>query len=209
MQGFFITFEGIDGSGKSTMAALLHDYLRAAGHSVVMTREPGDSRLGGKLRQMLLLEADLLTEAREEALLFAADRAAHVRELILPALAAHKIVLCDRYTDSTLAYQGGGRGLDEGFLRRLNSFAGFDLSADMTFYFDLPLAAARQRQNRDKDRMEQQDGEFFARIIAVYQRLAAAEPARIRRIDATQEKQVVFAAMLSHLPEELRAEEHI
>ena len=199
-QGYFITLEGIDGCGKSTAARLLREHLQAKGLAVTLTREPGAGRLGSKLRHMLLSDNSLQPDARTEALLFAADRAAHVREIIRPALEQGHIVLCDRYTDSTLAYQGGGRGLDEGFLRRLNEFATFDLKPDITFLLELPPALARQRQGQSQDRLEQEDEEFFARIAAMYQRLAAAEPERIQVIDASQTPEQVLTAILAQMP---------
>ena len=201
-KGFFITLEGIDGCGKSTAAGLLAGHLQAAGRPVTLTREPGAGRLGGKLRHLLLTDSVSQPEARTEALLFAADRAAHVQEIILPALEQGQVVLCDRYTDSTLAYQGGGRGLDEGFLRQLNDFASFGLKPDITFFLSLPLDIARQRQGHDQDRLEQEDADFFSRIDAAYQRLAAAEPSRIRVIDASQTPQQVLEDILRQLPED-------
>ena len=199
-KGYFITLEGIDGCGKSTAAKLLAEYLRAAGHEVILTFEPGAGRLGSKLRHMLLTDSNCRLEARAEALLFAADRAAHVKEIIAPALAEGHIVLCDRYTDSTLAYQGGGRGLPEAFLRSLNDFACFGIEPDSTFFLRLPLPLARQRQGKSHDRLEREDEEFFTRIGAVYQRLAAIEPARIHVIDATKSPKQVLAAILNRLP---------
>jgi dTMP kinase len=195
--------EGIDGCGKSTAAKMLSERLREAGHKVALTREPGTGRLGSKLRHLLLSDSVLPPEARAEALLFAADRAAHVREIIIPALEGGSIVLCDRYTDSTLAYQGGGRGLDEGFLRQLNDFASFGVRPDATFLLDLPLALARLRQGQSQDRLEQEDGEFFTRISMTYRRLAAAEPDRIHVIDAAQPPPLVLAAMLACLPRQM------
>jgi len=207
-RGYFITLEGIDGCGKSSAAKLLCEHLRAAGRTVVLTKEPGAGRLGGRLRQMLLTDGSLQLEARTEALLFAADRAAHVQEIIAPALEAGHIVLCDRYTDSTLSYQGGGRGLDEAFLRRLNAFASCGVGPDLTFFLDLPLTIARQRQGRSPDRLEREDREFFSRIQAAYRRLAAEEPARIRTIDAAPALKQVVAAMLACLPADLLENNH-
>ncbi|MCL1906300.1 MAG: dTMP kinase [Clostridiales bacterium] len=201
--GYFITFEGIDGCGKSTSAKMLAERLQAAGQVVTLTREPGAGRLGSKLRRMLLTDDSLQPEARAEALLFAADRAAHVQEVILPALKAGNVVLCDRYTDSTLAYQGGGRGLPEAFLRRLNDFAGFGLCPDITFFLSLPIELARLRQGHSPDRLEQEDGEFFFRIAEVYRRLAAEEPARICVIDATQTPEQVLADIVACLPDNI------
>ena len=200
-RGYFITLEGIDGCGKSTAAGLLAEALRAKGHVVTLTREPGAGHLGGKLRHLLLTDRSLQPEARAEALLFAADRADHVQEIIIPALDNGHIVLCDRYTDSTIAYQGGGRGLEEGFLRQLNEFASFGIKPDITFLLELPPALARQRQGQGQDRLEQEDEGFFARIATTYQRLAAEEPARIRVIDASQTPEQVLADMLGQMPE--------
>ena len=198
-RGYFITLEGIDGCGKSTAAHLLADHLQAVGQAVTLTYEPGASQLGGKLRHMLLADSALQPETRTEALLFAADRAAHVQEIIIPALTAGHVVICDRYTDSTLAYQGGGRGLSEAFLRQLNDFACFGVYPDITFFLDLPLSLARQRQGQSRDRLEQEEEEFFMRIAAVYRRLAAEESARIRVIKADQKPEQVLAAMLEHI----------
>ncbi|MCL1975995.1 MAG: dTMP kinase, partial [Firmicutes bacterium] len=163
--------------------------------------EPGACRIGIKLRQLLLTDEGTKPQAHTEALLFAAERAAHVQDIIIPALNAGHIVLCDRFTDSTLAYQGGGRGLSEVFLRQLNDFASFGLKPDRTFYLELPLAIARERQGLNKDRLEQEDEDFFLRITAVYKRLAAAEPQRIKTIDAAQTTKKVLADLLLHIPQ--------
>jgi dTMP kinase len=199
-KGFFITLEGIDGCGKSTAARLLAAHLRAIGQEVTLTREPGAGCFGSKLRYMLLTDSDFQPEARAEALLFAADRASHVQKIIIPALEKGQTVLCDRFTDSTLAYQGGGRGLPEGFLRQLNDFASFGLRPDSTFLLILPLALARLRQRNNHDRLEQEDGEFFMRIETVYKRLATEEPARIHMLDASKTPEKILEAMVARLP---------
>ena len=195
--GYLITFEGIDGCGKSTAANLLAEYMQAVGHKVTLTYEPGAGQLGSKLRYMLLSDSALKPEVRAEALLFAADRAAHMEEIILPALRAGHIVLCDRFTDSTLAYQGGGRGLCVSFLDQLNEFASFGIKPRITFLLDLPQQLARQRRGQSQDRLEREDEEFFARIAVVYHKLAAAEPDRIKILDASQTPQQILSEMIA------------
>ncbi len=195
----FITFEGIDGSGKTTMLTRLAAHLAAQNYDFISTLEPGGSALGQNLRQILLNDSHLKPSCQAEALLFAADRAVHIEQKIKPALAKGQIVLCDRFIDSTIAYQGGGRGLDMAFLEQLNNFATANLKPDISFYFDLPLNIARQRQNAVLDKMEQEAAAFFERVIATYKQLALADPKRIKTIDATQGLDQVFAAVLSHL----------
>ncbi len=195
----FITFEGIDGSGKTTMLNRLAAYLKSQSHDCLSTLEPGGSALGQNLRQILLNDSKLKPSCHAEALLFAADRAVHIEQIIKPALAKGQIVLCDRFIDSTLAYQGGGRGLDMAFLEQLNNFATANLKPDITFYFDLPLNIARQRQNAVLDKMEQEAAAFFDRVLATYRQLAMADSQRIKTIDASQDQDQVFAALLAHL----------
>ena len=185
MKGVFITFEGIDGSGKTLMHRLIAADLRAAGYEVQTTREPGGSELGRSIRRLLLDSAVGDVDARTETLLYAADRALHVEKVIKPALAAGKIVLSDRYIDSSFAYQGGGRMLDLEQIRQINHFAIDRVMPDHTIYLELPPEAALLRRKGNQDRLEQEDIAFFSRIAAAYRLLAAAESERFIVIDAT------------------------
>lgn len=185
MSGLFVTFEGVDGSGKSLMLKLAAKTLRDLGYDVLCTREPGGSPLGQKLRSIILDSPYGAVDPRGEALLYAADRALHVANVIKPALAAGQVVLCDRYEDSSYAYQGGGRNVELADIRRLNDFATYGLRPDATFLLDLPAEAALGRLRGPKDRIEQEDISFFEDIAAAYRRLAAAEPERFYVIDAT------------------------
>ena len=180
----FITFEGIDGAGKSTHIAALTAYLIERGAAVVGTREPGGTELAEALRELVLhRRMDGLTEA----LLVFAGRRDHLQRVIEPALAAGKTVLCDRFTDATFAYQGGGRGMDPAVLGTLEQWVQSGRQPDLTLWFDLPPAQAAQRRAavREADRFEQQDLAFFERVRAAYAQRAAAAPARFARIDAS------------------------
>ncbi len=192
-QGLFITFEGIDGCGKSLMAAMTQTWLVENGYEVLATLEPGGSDLGKVFRQMLLDSSYGSVDSHTETLLFMVDRSRHVTDVIRPALANGKIVLCDRYIDSTIAYQGGGRGLDIDELTRLNDFAINGVYPDLTIYLSLPIEQAMQRIPGTKDRLEQENVEFFARVAAEYEQLADQYPHRIQRIDASGSPQDVFA----------------
>ena len=185
-RGRFISFEGIDGAGKSTQHAWAVDYLRAQGRTVVATREPGGTPLGEKLRALLLSEPMNL---ETEALLMFAARREHVAEVIEPALARGDWVVCDRFVDASFAYQGGGRGLDWKKLESLAEWVLGDLQPDLTLIFDAPVAIAQQRLHAataNPDRFEQEQAEFFERVRAAYLRIAAENPDRVRLIDATQ-----------------------
>lgn len=185
MSGLFVTFEGVDGSGKSLMLKLAAQKLRSMGYDVLCTMEPGGSPLGQKLRSIILDSPYGSVDPRSEALLYAADRALHVANVIKPALAEGRVVLCDRYEDSSYAYQGGGRNVELEDIRRLNDFATYGVRPDATFLLDLPAEAALGRLHGPKDRIEQEDISFFEDIAAAYRRLAAAEPNRFYVIDAT------------------------
>ena len=186
MNGLFITFEGVDGSGKSLMLKLAAQKLRACGYDVLCTMEPGGSPLGRQLRQIILDSPYGTVDPRGELLLYAADRALHVSKVIQPALAAGRIVLCDRYIDSSYAYQGGGRSIETEDIRLLNDFAAYGLLPDVTFLLDLPAAEALSRLHGPKDRIEQEDLSFFENIAAAYRRLAESEKERFHVIDATR-----------------------
>lgn len=183
MTGRFITFEGIDGAGKSTHIERVAQHLRERGASLVQTREPGGTTLAESLRTLFLhQDMDGLTEA---LLVFAARRD-HVQRVIAPALALGQTVLCDRFTDASFAYQGGGRGMDWQVLQTLAGWVQQGREPDLTFWFDVDpqVAAQRRAQAREADRLEQLDLDFFTRVRAAYARRAEEAPMRFVRIDA-------------------------
>ena len=191
----FITFEGGDGSGKTTQLKTLESYLIARGKSCLSTREPGGTSLGELIRQVLLEVSKQPITSPTELFLYLADRAQHIHEVIIPALEQGKIVLCDRHTDSTLAYQGYGRGIDLGLLRSLNDIASQGIKPDLTLLFDCPVGiglfrtARRQSHTasgRNEDRFEREKIEFHERVRAGFLELARAEPNRFRIIDAAR-----------------------
>ena len=185
-RGKFITFEGIDGAGKSTHIATVVDLLRARGLQVVSTREPGGTPLGEKLRELLLHEAMHL---ETEALLMFAARREHLAQVIEPALARGDWVVCDRFSDATYAYQGGGRGLDKAKFADLERWVHGHLQPDLTFLFDLPPEVAGERiaqQGRVLDKFEQERADFHGRVRQAYLERAAEAPRRIRVINAGQ-----------------------
>ena len=188
----FITFEGGDGTGKTTQIQIVERYLRDLNRAYVLTREPGGTTLGKMLRKLLLEAGDQEIASSAELFLYLADRAQHVQEIIGPALAAGKIVLCDRFIDSTVAYQGYGRGIDLAWLRRLNDDATQGLRPDLSFLFDCPvnvgLARAARRGTRssrlEKDRFEREQIEFHEKVRRGFLELAHADTKRFRIIDA-------------------------
>jgi len=191
MPARFITFEGIDGAGKSTHLEAVAQRLRDGGDTVLCTREPGGTPLAESLRELVLNQP---MDPMTEALLVFAARRDHVHQLIVPALARGETVLCDRFTDATFAYQGGGRGFDTAVLRQLEHDVHGTLQPDLTIWFDLPatLAAERRGAARSPDRFEQQDIEFFERVRRGYQARAQAAPHRIVRIDASLDRASVW-----------------
>jgi dTMP kinase len=221
--GCFISLEGIDGAGKSSHLSALADLLRSQGHTLLLTREPGGTPLAEQLRALFLhSEMDALTEA---LLVFAARRD-HLRRVIAPALARGEVVVCDRFTDATFAYQGAGRGFDLAVLAQLERWVqqmapGADqggkpaagrgdagdsrcpalLQPDLTLWFDLPatVAAARRAAARSADRLEREDQDFFERVSAGYAQRAASDPQRFARIDADQPITAVWAQVLQVL----------
>lgn len=189
MSGCFITFEGVEGCGKSTQIALLRDFLAHAGHDVIVTREPGGTPIAEAIRHVLLDPANEAMNATAELLLYEAARAQHVHEKIIPALAAGQVVLCDRFADSTTAYQGAGRGQAPEILNGLHRMATGGVWPDLTLLLDVPVLTGLERaRNRGrKDRIEQESVDFHQRVRDGFLALAAAEPDRIRVIsgDAT------------------------
>ncbi len=184
-QGLFITFEGADGCGKTTQLNLLRDYLENSGYEVVLTREPGGKGLGEKIREILLNYNGEVSN-RCESFLFLADRAQNIDTIVKPAVKSGKIVLCDRHTDSTVAYQGYGRGLDINRINMLNNLATDGIKPDLTFVFDIDTETSMQRVGAEKDRMESAGKEFHTKVRNGYLELAKQEPERIKVIDATK-----------------------
>lgn len=191
-----ISFEGGDGSGKSTQLKLLADYLSSRGRACVCTREPGGTNLGKLIRKVLLEVGDEKISSQTEIFLYLADRAQHVQQVIQPALASGKIVLCDRFTDSTLAYQGYGRGADLRVLRQMNLIASGGIVPELTLLLNCPvelgLSRTAQRMEEQRamqsreDRFEREQVEFHERVRQGFQELARAEPERIHVLDASR-----------------------
>jgi dTMP kinase len=189
--GTFITFEGIDGSGKSTQLRLLGNFLRANGCDALLTREPGGTALGLRLRAALLdamEEVDPLTEL----LVFAADRAQHVRRILRPALEAGRVVISDRYADATVAYQGAGRGFSPELISQIVQLATDGLKPDLTLLFDVPIEESTNRTTRrsnnktaTRDRLDIEHVDFHARVRDAYLQIALAEPERVKLIDTS------------------------
>jgi len=203
-RGLFLTLEGVDGAGKSTHVQWMVDTLTSRGVTVLCTREPGGTPIGEKLRELLLHEP--MTLECETLLMFAA-RAEHVRSVIEPALAAGSWVVCDRFTDATFAYQGGGRELGTTKIEALERWVHPDLQPDVTWLFDVPLEVARERLNRtrDKDRFEQEADTFFLRTRQVYLDRAASQAQRFRVVDSTQPIDAIRTELVRQLDRLIRA----
>ncbi|MBK3758489.1 dTMP kinase [Stutzerimonas frequens] len=203
MKGLFVTLEGPEGAGKSTNREYLADRLRAGGLDVVLTREPGGTPLAERIRDLLLTPADEPMAVDTELLLVFAARAQHLAQVIRPALARGAVVLCDRFTDATYAYQGGGRGLPLERIAQLETFVQGDLRPDLTLIFDLPVevglarAAARGRL----DRFEQEGIRFFEAVRSAYLQHAEAAPSRYRVLDAGQPLSAVQRDVEALIPE--------
>ncbi|WP_330109882.1 dTMP kinase [Methylophaga thalassica] len=189
MTGKFISVEGIEGAGKSTQIQFIKSYLENFNKSVIVTREPGGTPLGEEIRELLLRpRKDGMSDDTELLLMFAA-RAEHIKQVILPALAVGKWVVCDRFVDATFAYQGGGRGIHEQRISSLSDWTLDGLKTDLTLLFDLPVQIGQQRVNQrllEKDRFEQEKTDFFEKIRQCYLDRAVNEPERIQIIDASQ-----------------------
>ena len=184
-RGYFITFEGADGCGNTTQLELLAQYLKEKNKEVIITREPGAKGLGEKIREILLNYEGEVSD-RCESFLFLADRAQHIDMIVNPAVKAGKIVLCDRHIDSSVAYQGYGRGLDVEQIDRLNMLATNGKRPDLTLVFDIDVETSMKRVGKEKDRMESAGVEFFNRVREGYLELAKQEPERICVLDATK-----------------------
>ena len=201
MQGKFITVEGIEGVGKTTNMEFIHQQLLASGKDVVVTREPGGTPLGEAIRGLLLDPAFAGMDSTCELQLMFAARAEHLAKVIHPALNRGQWVLCDRFTDATYAYQGGGRGIDNKIIARLEELVQGDFRPDLTLLLDVPveIGLARAGQRGDLDRFEQEKVEFFERVRAAYLELASEHPQRYRVIDAGQPLEQVQQALAAQL----------
>ena len=214
MAGTFITFEGIDGSGKSTQLRMLADFLKQAGCDALLTREPGGTPVGNRLRGALLdahEEVDPLTEL----LVFAADRAQHVRRVLRPALEGGQIVFSDRYADATRAYQGAGRGFSPELIAEIIQLATEGLKPDLTVIFDLSIEAATARTERRGngthrgDRLDAEDDDFHTRVREAYLQLARAEPERIKIVNSNQPLEVTQQRVKGIVIPFLRSRGHV
>lgn len=207
MSGRFITLEGIEGAGKSTVVAALAAAIGARGHEVVTTREPGGTPLAERLRETVLTRGSERVSPEAETLLMFASRAVHLDNLVRPALARGAWVVCDRFTDATRAYQGGGRGVDQKFIESMAQAVHRDTEPDLTLLLDLPVEIGLERARRRRvaageqvaDRFESESLEFFGRVRKRYLDIAAAEPQRMRVLDAAQSPERVAAAAIAAL----------
>lgn len=204
----FLTLEGIEGSGKTTQVSFIERHLRGKGHDCLITKEPGGTVIGGKIRSILLDPDHHTLDPMAELLLYTADRAQHVSERIRPALAAGKTVICDRFYDSTIVYQGAARGIDPGIILELNRLVLGDIKPDITFLLDLPPETGLSRAwrelrsgNRDngESRFEREKLLFHQKVREGYHRLAAADPERIRVIDAAASPEDVSNVIILEL----------
>lgn len=201
MAGFFITFEGPEGSGKTTCAKALSTLLSEQGKEVIYTREPGGIAIAEKIREIILDPQNQAMDAKTEALLYAASRRQHLVEKILPALKAGKIVLCDRFVDSSLVYQGIGRGLGIDTVYQMNLFAIEDVMPNLTIFFDVMpevgLARIAADQKREINRLDMESLAFHEKVYAGYVQVAKQFPSRIVRVDASQSPQDVLTAVMN------------
>lgn len=204
-RAWFITVEGLEGAGKTSCLASIERYLRARGMAPLMTREPGGTPLGESIRALLLGTEQAGMDPDAETLLMFAARAEHLAKVIRPALAAGTTVVCDRFTDATYAYQGGGRELGEARIRPLEEWVQQGLEPDLTLYLDVPIQLGLDRagQRSEPDRFEQERIDFFERTRAVYRQRAARMGRRIVTVDASEPVEIVQANILSALEQSL------
>ncbi len=198
-KGTFITLEGIEGAGKSTHIRYIHELLSQAGKKVLTTREPGGTDLGERIRDILLMQHELNIDAESELLLMFAARSQHLKQVILPALANGIIVLCDRFTDSTYAYQGGGRGVVSEKIDRLANLVHPNLKPDLTLLLDLPVDIGLERasKNGEADRFESEAVLFFESARQVYLNIAIADPGRVKVVNAIRD--------IDHIQQEIKS----
>ena len=213
MAGIFISFEGIDGSGKTTQITKIQAWLQQRGHDCLITREPGGTQGAEAIRNLVMHQKDFaFSPAVETALLYAA-RKDHVEKIIKPALQKGIMVLCDRFHDSSLAYQGGGRKLDAEWIMKLHLLLLNDFMPDLTFYFDIdPKQAHERREKRnhqEKDVFESTGYEFMQRVKSHYDQLASLSPQRIITINASQSREDIFADLTHYLDSYLENHQHV
>lgn len=201
-KGLFITFEGIDGCGKTTQIKLLKKHLEKQGYTVLLTREPGAKGLGEKLRK-ILLNYDGVVSPNCESFLFLADRSQHIDTIIKPAIDKGTIVLCDRHTDSTVAYQGYGRGLNLHQIISLNEIATNGIKPDLTFVFDIPVSTSLERVGKTKDRMESAGIEFFEKVRIGYLEISKEDPVRVKVLDGTNDINSIHDKIIQYLNEKI------
>ncbi len=200
-RGLFITFEGTDGTGKSTQIEFAREYFESRGFNVLMSREPGGTSISEKLRDILLDKANGEMSPVTEMMIYAASRAQLVSEVIIPAVNDGTVVICDRFVDSSVAYQAFGRGLGD-MVAEVNSYATTGLAPDITFFMDIDPEVGRSRiAGGELDRLEQEKSDFFRRVYDGYKRIAASDPGRVKTIDASGTIEEVRAAIEVHLDE--------
>lgn len=206
-KGWFVTFEGADGSGKTTASQQVFQRLKQLGYDVIYTREPGGSEIAEKIRQLILDPTHLALDAKAEALLYAASRRQHLVEVIIPALAQKQIVICDRFIDSSLAYQGYGREIPLAGILEINDFAIEQLYPMLTYWLDVPAEVGLKRiaSRLHHDRLDQESVAFHQRVVAGYQAIAKLFPERIMRIDATQTPELIIEMIMQDLLEHINA----
>lgn len=199
MQGIFITFEGPEGAGKTTLLKKLAKKLEELGYTVVSTREPGGIQIAEQIRKVILDPENTAMDARTEALLYAASRRQHLVEKVIPALQEGKIVLCDRFIDSSLAYQGYARGIGMDEVLSINQFAIENLMPDITFYFDIdPEVGLKRKSGQEMNRLDLETLDFHQKVRAGYVSLVKKFPERIIQIDASETKETVFTNVWKH-----------
>lgn len=200
-RGLFITFEGTDGTGKSTQIEFAREYFESRGFNVLMSREPGGTSISEKLRDILLDKANGEMSPVTEMMIYAASRAQLVSEVIIPAVNDGTVVICDRFVDSSVAYQAFGRGLGD-MVAEVNSYATTGLAPDITFFMDIDPEVGRSRiTGGELDRLEQEKSDFFRRVYDGYKSIAASDPGRVKTIDASGTIEEVRAAIEVHLDE--------
>jgi len=204
MKGKFVTFEGSEGSGKSTQSAFLAEYLKVRGYDVLYIREPGGTPISEHIRSILLDQHNAAMGGFCELLLYMAARAQVVRDIIKPALKSGKIVICDRFLDSTIAYQGYGNGVDIGMIKNIGKFATQSIKPDLTIIFDIETEKGLSRTNRVKDRIEQRTLSYHQKVRKGYLELAKKEPKRIRLITVNKSIEEIQAIVKQHIDKLLK-----